>query len=271
MKSFLSLPILAALLLAGSSKQGSPPPKPATGPMAVAGQIAMAEIPGGAFIMGTSPQMGFQNGFPAHQVTVRPFRMGRYEVTFDQYDPFAAATGRPLPPDEGLGRGDRPVIHVSWADAQAFTAWLNAGTGRHFRLPSEAEWEYAARAGTTTLYWWGDKADQNMMNVSGVAGRDKWEATAPVGSFPANPFGLYDVLGNVWELVEDCRRPNYDATPTDGSAVEDHPCDMRVARGGSYANFTRGVQVAARAAAGEQFTSMGLGFRLAEDKTTPGN
>ena len=234
-------------------------------PTAVARSIQMVNLPGGRFTMGVDPETGFQNGYPQHEVTVEPFRMGRYEITFAQYDAFARATGRPLPADEGWGRGDRPVIHVSWADAQAFADWLNAGVGRRFHLPSEAEWEYAARGGTTSLYWWGDAPDPNLANTAANQGKDTWEDTSPVGRFPANPFGLYDVLGNVWEMVADCRHPTYEGAPTDGSAWVDKDCDSRIARGGAYGSIARGMQSAARAAVGEQFDSMGLGFRLAEN------
>lgn len=233
-------------------------------PSAVAATLQMVNIPAGRFTMGTDPKVGFQNGFPPHSVEVPTFGMDRYDVTFDQYDAFARATHRPLPPDEGWGREERPVIHVTWRDAQAFIAWLNAGTGRHFRLPTEAEWEYAARAGTTTLYWWGDEPDGNYANTSADTGRDHWPHTSPVGAFPPNRLGLYDMLGNVWQLVEDCRHPSYEGGPTDGSAWTSGDCDSRVARGGCYASIRRGMQVAARSAAGETFDSAALGFRLAE-------
>jgi formylglycine-generating enzyme required for sulfatase activity len=270
--------ILAALSLVGLVT-GCGEPQPAgtpaldvtnDNPSAVARTIAMADLPGGVFTMGVDASVGFQNGYPRHQVSVAPFRMGKYEITFAQYDAFARTTGRPLPADEGWGRGDRPVIHVSWADAEAFVDWLNTGSGRRFRLPSEAEWEYAARGGTTTLYWWGDQPDPSMANTAANTGKDNFENTAPVGRFPANPFGLYDVLGNVWELVEDCRKPNYQGAPTDGSAWVDDDCDSRVARGGTFGSVSRGMQVAARGAAGEHFDSAGMGFRLAEDAPAAG-
>lgn len=230
----------------------------------VASTIAMADIPAGEFIMGTQAEAGFQNGYPPHRVRVPAFRLSRTEITFAQYDTFARATGRALPPDESWGRGEQPVIHVNWTDIHAFIAWLNAGTGRRYRLPSEAEWEYAARGGTTTLYWWGDNVDHAIVNNSVNVGGDAWEFTAPVGHLPANPFGLYDVLGNVWEFVEDCRHPDYEGAPNDGRAWLRGDCDSRVVRGGSWGSTSRGVQVAARGAASEHFSSMDLGFRLAE-------
>jgi formylglycine-generating enzyme required for sulfatase activity len=264
MRRPLLFAIAALALVAGCQRKPAEEASTDT-PQAVAAQIVMSDIPGGTFTMGVPPDQGFQNGYPPHDVTVRPFRMGKFEVTFDQYDAFARATGRLLPGDEGWGRAGRPAIHVSWQDAQAFIAWLNEGGKRRFRLPSEAEWEYAARGGTTTPYYWGDKPDPNFANGSANTGADKWTDTAPVGQFPANAFGLHDMLGNVWELVADCRHPTYDGAPTDGSARVDGDCDSRIARGGNYGSTTRGLQAAARGAAGETFDSMGLGFRLAED------
>lgn len=232
---------------------------------AITGTLVMQDIPAGGFVMGTDPALGFQNGYPPHDVAIEAFRLAATEVTFAQYDAFAGATGRELPPDEGWGRESRPVVHISWNDAQAFVAWLNEGTGRRFRLPTEAEWEYAARAGTTSLYGWGDQVDHARVNNSVDEGPDRFAFTAPVGSFPANDFGLFDMLGNVWELVEDCWYPSYEAAPADGSARRDGACVSRVARGGSWGSTSRGVQIAARGAAGDQFASMDLGFRLAED------
>lgn len=238
-------------------------PLPNAQAVAVADAIAMADIPGGAFLMGSNTP-GYQNGFPQHPVGVPAFRLGRYDVTFDQYDAFARATRRPLPPDEGWGRADRPVINVEWRDIQEFIGWLNRGSKRHFRLPSEAEWEYAARAGTTTAYWWGNEPNPDYANMATNTGKDVWPFTSPVGSFPMNPFGLYDMLGNVWQFVMDCRHLTYAAAPSDGSAWIDADCDSRVVRGGYYGSLRLGMRSNSRAAAGEHFHSMGLGFRLAE-------
>jgi len=235
-------------------------------PAAVAASVQLVAIPAGHFVMGTEAAVSFQNGFPPHDVQVRAFLMSRYDVTFDQYDAYARATHHALPQDEGWGRGNRPVIHVSWRDAQAFIAWLNRGTRRHFRLPNESEWEYAARGGTTTLYWWGDEPNPDMANTAANTGRDHYPYTSPVGAFPANPFGLYDVAGNVWQLVQDCRHPSFDGAPSDGSAWVDGPCDSRIVRGGGYGGIRRAMQAAARAAAGESFDSAEMGFRLAESR-----
>jgi len=258
---------VVALPLAACSQGPDPLAPPAADtPAAVAATMQMVSLAAGRFVMGTDPAVSFQNGFPAHAVHVPAFHIARYDVTFDQYDAFARATHRELPVDEGWGRGTRPVIHVSWRDAQAFIAWLDAGTGRHFRLPTESEWEYAARGGTSTLYWWGNEPNPNMANTATNQGRDHYRYTSPVGAFPANPFGLYDASGNVWQMTQDCRHGSFEGAPSDGRAWLDGPCDSRVVRGGGWAGIRRAMQSAARAAAGETFDSAELGFRLAEDR-----
>jgi formylglycine-generating enzyme required for sulfatase activity/cytochrome c2 len=261
------LAVPSAAMIAAPPQGGANPSRASRTSSAtdVARSIEMVEIPAGIFTMGTDPEVNFQNGFPPHRVTVESFLIATTEVTFDQYDSFADATGRERPPGETWGRGDRPVIHVDWSDVHAFIDWLNAATGRAFRLPTEAEWEYAARGGTTSLYWWGNEIDHRLVNNSVDAGTDAWEFTAPVGRFPNNPFGLLDVLGNVWEFVEDCRHSSYENAPSDQHARLDGDCDSRVVRGGSWGSTSRGVQVAARGAASESYAAMDLGFRLAED------
>jgi formylglycine-generating enzyme required for sulfatase activity len=263
----VGLPMMVALawLVAGCSRGKSVAPDSLTDtPQAVAATIEMIPIPAGRFIMGTEPEVSFQNGFPPHAVQVAAFRLARHVVSFEQYDAFARATQRELPIDEGWGRGSRPVIHVTWRDAQAFIAWLNQGTGRRYRLPSEAEFEYAMRAGTTSLYWWGDEPNPNMANTAADVGRDQYPFTSPVDAFPRNPFGLHDMGGNVWQMTQDCRHGSYDGAPTDGSAWVEASCDGRVVRGGGFGGKRRAMQSAARAATGETFDSAEMGFRLAE-------
>ena len=145
-------------------------------------------------------------------------------MTFEEYDEFAAATGRGLSGDEGWGRGHRPVINVSWDDAQAYVAWLSQRTGKPYRLPSEAEWEYACRAGTTTPFYFGPTISTDQANYhgnytygSGQEGVYR-KQTVPVGSFPANAFGLHDMHGNVWEWCADVWHDSYEGAPVDGSA-----------------------------------------------------
>ena len=267
------LPAMAAItaLLAvfannarGSAGLGDYRPPTAADPAAVAASIALIELPAGSFVMG-STEPGFQGGRPQHRVAVPRFRLGQYDITFDQYDAFARSTGETMPPDEGWGRGDRPVINVDWTQMHHFIDWLNRGTGRHFRLPTEAEWEYSARAGTSTVYWWGDEPNPDYANTAVNRGRDVWTYTSPVGSFPSNPFGLYDMLGNVWQVIEDCRHLTYEGAPEDGSAWLGGTCDSRIARGGCFASMRIGIRSYTRAAVGEHFRSMDLGFRVAED------
>jgi formylglycine-generating enzyme required for sulfatase activity/DNA anti-recombination protein RmuC len=162
----------------------------------------MLVIPAGKFRMGDIQGGGESNEQPVHEVSIKSFAMGRYEVTFAEYDKFAEATGRTKPSDKGWGRGNRPVINVSWHDATAYAKWLTEQTGHQYRLPTEAEWEYAARAGTETKYWWGNDIGKNRAACDGCGAKWGWDAkrmTAPVGSFKPNPFGLYDTAGNVWE------------------------------------------------------------------------
>jgi formylglycine-generating enzyme required for sulfatase activity len=163
----------------------------------------MVMIPAGTFRMGDIQGGGDSDEQPVHSVSVDAFAMGRYEVTFAEYDQFADAMGREKPDDEGWGRGNRPVIYVSWYDATAYAEWLSIQTGQQYRLPTEAEWEYAARAGTETKYWWGNwwvnEIGSNQANCSNSSCGESFEYTAPVGSFVANPYGLYDTAGNVWE------------------------------------------------------------------------
>jgi hypothetical protein len=147
----------------------------------------MVKIPSGSFKM------------QGNTVSMKFFYMGKYEVTFAEYDQFAEATGREKPDDKGWGRGNRPVMNVSWHDATAYAEWLSQGTGKTYRLPTEAEWEYAARAGTDTEYWWGNEIGSNNANCNGCGSQWDGKETAPVGSFAANPFGLHDTAGNVWE------------------------------------------------------------------------
>ncbi len=157
----------------------------------------MVWIPAGTFRMGDIQGGGHSDEQPVHEVSVSRFAMGRYEVTFAEYDKFAEATGREKPYDWGWGRGNRPVIYVSWNDATAYAEWLSGQTGHSYRLPTEAEWEYSARGGTETQYWWGNEIGTNKANCRNCG--DSFDYTAPVGSFDANPFGIYDTAGNVWE------------------------------------------------------------------------
>ena len=193
----------------------------------------LVRILGGSFGMGSNG--GEADEKPMHRVTIPPFALGKYEVTFAQWDACVAAGGCSHRPDDAKwGRGTRPVMRVSWNDAQEYLRWLSKRTSRHYRLPTEAEWEYAARAGTATEYYWGDSIGANNANCTGCGSPWDKKQTAPVGSFPPNAFGLYDMLGNVMEWVQDCYHDSYVGAPEDGSAWTAGSCQHRVQRGGSW-------------------------------------
>lgn len=288
-------------------------------------------IPAGQFMMG-SPQSEvgrYNNEGPQHVVNIaRPFLLGVTEVTLAQFrhfvessnyetdgernsgsflrDPDAERGRWRLKQDvnwrfdhEGkLSREENPVVHVSWNDAQAYLAWLSRETGERYRLPSEAELEYANRAGSQGAYWWGEGAPlKQLANIRGdgdeaVANPLTWKHTgqelgflrrvgdlpltfksysdgfnglAPVANFSANPFGLFDTAGNVWEWTQDCWHFNYRKAPTDGSAWVEKICDHRVVRGGSYYCFPTHVRSANRWSRWPEFRNMYIGFRVARD------
>jgi formylglycine-generating enzyme required for sulfatase activity len=226
----------------------------------------MVVIQAGIFRMGDIQNLG--NGFekPVHTVHIaKPFSMGKHEVTFEEYERFASASGRSVPKDRGWGRNKRPVINVSWEDAVQYTEWLSQQTGKHYRLPSEAEWEYAARAGTETAYWWGNNIGHNRANCDGCGSRWDHKRTAPVGSFEPNPFGLYDTAGNVWEWVQDCKLDSYKEAPTDGSASLRGACPERVFRGGSWNVEPLKLRSAKRTWDGPGLRYSYVGFRIARD------
>ena len=186
---------------------------------------------------------------PRHRVTIgRPFAVGRYEVSFAEWDACRRAGGCSHDPDDGgWGRGNRPAINVSWKDAQEYVGWLSQKTGRTYRLLSESEWEYAARAGTDSPYYWGAEAGQGRANCGRCGGQQGGARTAPAGSFPANGFGLFDMSGNVWEWVEDCGHPDYTGAPTDGSAwLKPGDCRLRMLRGGAWDDAVARVRSAIR-------------------------
>ena len=195
---------------------------------------------------------------------VRPSALSKCEVTFEEYERFARDTDRDRPGDAGWGRGRRPVINVSWHDAQAYAAWLSSETGAEYRLPSEAEWEYAARGGTTTVYSWGNEIGSNRANCDGCGSQWDDEMTAPVGSFAANAWGLHDMLGNIEEWVEDCWHGNYAGAPEDGSAwTAGGDCSERVRRGGRWWNTPSGIRAAWRLSVNAGSRGYFGGFRVA--------
>jgi formylglycine-generating enzyme required for sulfatase activity len=247
------------------STASNPPPSPAPAPslapvptpsenlrsVAKAGDVfrdcsgcpEMVVVPAGSFDMGSSTDY---EG-PVHRVTMpKPFAIGRYEVTFDEWDRCVQERGcNAQSEDRKWGRGRRPVINVSWVDAKAFAAWLSQKTGHTYRLPTEAEWEYAARAGVNAPFWWGREAGSRQANCR-ECGTGAGQQTAEVGSYPPNPFGVYDTAGNAAEWVEDCWNDDYRGAPTNGSAWTAGQCGLRVLRGGSYDSPAKGVRSTAR-------------------------
>ncbi len=232
----------------------------------------MVLIPGGRFVMGSQPsEPGHKKKEePLHEVQIHAFALSRTEVSFGQWDACVLDGGcPPLSEDNGWGRGHQPVIDVSWSDAQAFIAWLNRKTHRTYRLPTEAEWEYAARATTTTAFHTGQTLTTQQANFDAmetecppprcVARRQ----TTPIGSFGANAFGLHDMHGNVSEWVQDCWHSNYNGAPSDGSAWQTGCTDNRhVIRGGRWDNDAPHLRSASRNG-GPSLNGIGSGFRLA--------
>jgi len=232
--------------------------------------VEMVDIPGGSFQMGCSPGDNDcrSNERPRHMVAIKPFRMSKYPVTFSQWDACVISRGCGLytPSDAGWGRDNRPVINVSWDDAQLFIDWMNRETGRHYRLPSEAEWEYAARGGATTRYYWGNGIGSNRANCDHCGSRWDNKRTAPVDSFRPNAFGLFGMLGNIKQWTEDCWNDNYKDASGDGSARASGDCGRRVARSGPWSLPPDYLRVSFRSGVLTVFRTFTLGFRLAEDR-----
>jgi formylglycine-generating enzyme required for sulfatase activity len=237
----------------------------------------MVVVPAGSFTMGSPPgeegRESWQKGTesPQRRVTIgRPFAVGKFEVTFAEWDACLAESGcSHRPEDQGWGRGKRPVINVSWDDImQQYLPWLNRKTGKTYRLLTEAEWEYMARAGTTTPFWWGTRISPSQANYDGnytYAGGPKGEyraKTVPVDSFAPSPWGLYNVHGNVWEWVQDCWNDSYNGAPTDGLAWTIGDCGHRVLRGGSWNNGSWGLRAAYRLEYSSYYRLHVSGFRL---------
>ena len=221
----------------------------------------MVWLPVGRFQMGDLQGGGDSDEKPVHWVSVQRFAIGTHEVTFAEYDRFAHATGRQKPNDRGWGRGKRPVINVSWDDATAYAKWLTQQTDRQYRLPTEAEWEYAARAGTTTKYWWGNDIGSNKANCYGNYCGDRFEYTAPVGSFSANPWGLYDTVGNVWEWT--CSEFENKYTGIENKCISQKSGSPRALRGGAWNYRPRSVRTAYRLRDSHDTRYNNVGLRLA--------
>jgi formylglycine-generating enzyme required for sulfatase activity len=237
----------------------------------------MIVVPAGSFIMGSSTQPQHAYEEPAHIVTIgKPLAVAVYELTFDEWDTCVAyGDCDSRISDSGFGRGRQPVINVSWDDARQYVRWLARVTGKPYRLLSESEYEYAARAGASTAYPWGDKIGENNASCFGCGSKSRGrERPAPPGSFPPNLFGLYDMVGNVWEWVEDCalydpmNTPiNY--APADGSPLESSDCKHRLIRGGSYDSGPDEARLARRYGRFADSRDASLGFRVARTLLAP--
>lgn len=234
----------------------------------------MVVVPAGSFTMGSpeSEQGRSGNEGPQHRATIgKSFAAGRFAVTFDEWDACVAdgACGGYRPDDRGWGRGRRPVINVSWNHAEAYVAWLSRKTGKQYRLLSEAEWEYAARAGTTTPFSFGDNITTDQVNYDGRYPYAGWAnglyraMTVPVGSLPPNAWGLYEMHGNAWQWVEDTYHSAYDGAPSDGSAWLNSRAGERVLRGGSWISIAQDVRSAFRNVYAPEVRSVYISFRCA--------
>lgn len=236
----------------------------------------MVVIPAGEFLMGSVKREHGHSPAEAPQHHVRftkPFAVGRFAVTFDQWDAAVEYGGCDgyLPSDQGWGRHGYPVINVSWEDARAYVAWLRQQTGRQYRLLSEAEWEYAARAGTDTPFWWGASISDEQAQYDGrhsYGGGPRGEtqrSTVPVSCFEPNPWGLYNMHGNVWEWVEDIYHCNHEGAPRNGSARLDEPFNLgsRTLKGGSWLDRPKRLRAADRQVSEPDDRAYCYGFRVA--------
>ena len=229
-------------------------------------QPEMVKIEGYTFEQGDVEPLGEPSRKPVRPVMLKSFFIGKYEVTFEEYDRFAIATKKHLPNDRGWGRGRRPVIDVSWDDAQAYVEWLSEQTGKRYRLPTESEWEYVARGGAKQK-WAGTSQGPELKDYA-VFFENSKNQTAEVGTKLPNGFGLYDLSGNVWEWVEDCGHATYVGAPNDGSAwleESEGKCDLRVIRGGAWTALPESLRVSNRVMLARGLQSGHLGFRLALD------
>ena len=226
---------------------------------------AMINVPAGTFRMGGASAIVGPDEVPRHQVTISAFVVGVYEVTFDEYYQFAKATGRKQPEDSGWDRKTHPVVDIAWDDAFAYTRWLSKQTGKSYRLLSESEWEYVARAGTTRSFWWGSKPGTGNAHCFDCKSDYSTSKPAKIGTYKPNPFGLYDTAGNVFEWVHDCYHRNYKDAPDDGSVWEGGDCDVRIARGGAYRSPANSMRVENRDKFKSNKGQYNVGFRVARD------
>jgi formylglycine-generating enzyme required for sulfatase activity len=225
----------------------------------------MVVVPAGLFIMGSNGKRKAER--PAHRVNITaPFAVGRYEVTFDQWHACLkdkACTHKP--DDHNWGANSRPVINVTWHQVHIYLLWLSRKTGHIYRLPSEAEWEYVNRAGTTSNFWWGNEPGKNNANCKDCKSQWSAKSSAPVGSFQPNPFGLFDTVGNVFEWVSDCWNPDHEGAENTTAPRTTGVCEFRVIRGGSFYYFNKVSRASYRAKNRPGVKSYWLGFRVVRE------
>lgn len=220
----------------------------------------MVQLPAGHFWMGAPSTQPHGDERPQFEVHLESFSIGKHEVTVEEYRTFANATGRKIP--EGSEQGNHPVVNVTWEDANAYTDWLSKESGAQYRLPSEREWEYAARAGTVTTYPWGDALGSNHANCNGCGSEWDGQQIAPIGSFAANAFGLHDMIGNVLEWTRTCYRPSYEGAPASGQDWEGGNCAQRMVRGSGFNTYPKETRVTKRKFLTPKSYSNNLGFRV---------
>ena len=237
--------------------QPASPATPATQMASVIREPEMNAIHGGGFIMGSNDDVAEK---PPHQVSVKPFAISRYPISVREWNQCSAAKACAF---VATGKDDAPITNVSWSDAKQFVAWLAGATRKPYRLPSEAEWEYAARAGTQTKYWWGDQYQPGMANCKNCADIAVADQPAVAGSSKPNPFGLYDMGGGVDQWVEDCWHKNYQGAPANGSAWVEGECASHVIRSGSWKNDAQYVRPSNRDSYDTNVRYPTHGFRVA--------
>ena len=219
----------------------------------------LVRITGGKFLIGSpKSEKGRDNNEQQYEIFIDDFAIGKYPVTFAEYDRYCDEVGLAKPDDKGWGRSNRPVINVSWMEAHDYAKWLARVTVKPYRLPTEAEWEFSARGGTQTAYWWGEKFEQGRSNSNGCH-----KKTTPVDKFKPNPFGLYDMLGNVWEWTGSLYEQVYGGSKNKSAEKEDY--SRRVIRGGSWHYGSGYARSANRYGYDSDDRSFDVGFRLVQD------
>ncbi len=256
--------VFALVLLAGSGAEAQQRPGEAFRDCPECPEMVV--VPSGIFTMGSPPGEAARDvdEGPQRPVTIaKPFAIGKFEITFAEWDACVAAGGCTYEPDDrGWGRGKRPVMDIAWQDTRQYLVWLSRKTGKAYRLPSEAEWEYAARGGTSTAYPWGDEIGTGRANCDGCGSQWDQRQTAPSGSFKANAFGLHDMHGNVWEWTDDCWNGSYAGAPSDGRPWLKGDCSRRVLRGGSWILKPRTLRSADRFRFNAATRDADMGFRV---------